>query len=58
VTWLPAWELVRELQFSYCEPLLLEAGSWSKEIIQTPREREHLQLEAITRQWLVETLTD
>jgi hypothetical protein len=27
VRWPPAWELVRELQFSGCELLLLEAGS-------------------------------
>jgi hypothetical protein len=39
VRWPSAWELVRELQFSRCEPLLLEAGSCGRGVILKPRVR-------------------
>jgi hypothetical protein len=39
VRWPPAWELAKELQFSRCELLLLEAGSRDTVIVREPTVR-------------------
>jgi hypothetical protein len=39
VKWVGWWAVRGLLQFSYCEPLLLEAGSWGTGIVWEPRVR-------------------
>jgi hypothetical protein len=52
-------ELIRGLlQFSFWEPLLLEAGSWGRGEFGNPEKGECPPLKAATKQWLVETVTD
>jgi hypothetical protein len=55
VRWPPASELVKELQFSHCELLLLEDGSWGTGKVREPRVRRCPPLKAVTRQRLVDT---
>jgi hypothetical protein len=49
---------VRELQFTHCELLLIEAGSLSMGTVWEPKIRGMSTTEAITRQRLLEAVTD
>jgi hypothetical protein len=49
---------VRELRFSRCEPLLLEAGGRGTGIVRAPRVRGKSADEAVIRQRLSETVID